>query len=174
MAPEGRRRAQPGRSTRERGSHPASLYTAGSDRTLRLQLHQGPTLALMLATFVCRAAARWRPWLARVGREVRSRERFNANSPRRVGPERAGELGFGAEVEVTEARSAPFERLLQRGAGPSRNGSRHRPDDLVEASKGDAKKNPTSQSEGEALRSDGSQARPAIQDGLGAQASILS
>src|SRR5215813_11350016 len=66
-APEARRRDQPGRSKRERESHPASLYAAGSDHKLRLQLHQGPTLALMLATFVCRADARWRTRLRSVG-----------------------------------------------------------------------------------------------------------
>jgi hypothetical protein len=43
--------------------------------------------------------------LARVGREDRSREGFNANSPRRVGPPRAGRFGLAARVDPTEARN---------------------------------------------------------------------
>jgi hypothetical protein len=38
--------------------------------------------------------------------EVRSGEGFYANSPRCVGPARAGRLGFGAQVEATGADNA--------------------------------------------------------------------
>jgi hypothetical protein len=41
---------------------------------------------------VCGSSARWRPGIARVCREDRSRKRFDANSLRRFGPTRARQL----------------------------------------------------------------------------------
>jgi hypothetical protein len=38
------------------------------------------------------------------------------NLRRRVGPERAGELGFGAEVEVTDAESRPCQRTANNAS----------------------------------------------------------
>jgi hypothetical protein len=50
-----------------------------------------------------------------VGREDRSRKRFDANSPRRVGPTRAGHLDLRAHVEVTGERNASAPELPRQG-----------------------------------------------------------
>jgi hypothetical protein len=52
----------------------------------------------------CRSSARWALRLARACREVRSRQRFDANSPRRVGPPRAGDFSLRSSVEATSRR----------------------------------------------------------------------
>ena len=44
------------------------------------------------------------------GRSDLSAEHDDSNLRRRVGPEHAGELGFGAEVEATEARNGRHSR----------------------------------------------------------------
>jgi len=57
------------------------------------------------------------------GREDRSRKRFDANSPRRVGPPRAGHFGLRAYVEVTDAgwrnNGVPRDVSLRSAPGPS-------------------------------------------------------
>src|SRR5579871_2546275 len=54
-------------------------------------------------------SARWGLRLARGGREVLSRKRFDANSPRRVGPQQVGQIDLRPAVNPTDARntSAP-------------------------------------------------------------------
>ena len=55
------------------------------------------------STAVWRTGARWRLGVARIGREDRSRRRFDANSSRGVGPTRAADFGLRAYVDWTEA-----------------------------------------------------------------------
>ena len=78
-------------------------------------------------------------------------------------------------VNLTEARSArPPNTYSNAVRGPAEMAHAIVPMVLRKRARANAKKNRTNQSEGEQLRSDGSQAHPAIQDGLGARASILS
>jgi len=50
-------------------------------------------------------------FVARSGREDRSRKRFDANSPRRVGPLQVEHIGLRAAVDFTEP-PARFERII--------------------------------------------------------------
>jgi hypothetical protein len=60
-------------------------------------------------TSVCRSGVRWGLRPARVGREVRSRKLFDANSRRRVGPQQVAQIDLGPSVERTDARNTSPE-----------------------------------------------------------------
>ena len=73
-----------------------------------------------------RTSAHWHPWLARVGREDLSRKRFNANSLRRVGPERATVKSLRTDIFTLKAKRrakyddayARQERAIEKGQQP--------------------------------------------------------